>query len=147
VYLNYRSEPHRLRQVGNLFSAMDRRDGGRSLPAVLAGDCNALTFEDYTPEQFEEMASVKSENGREAPSNELTTFMKEQGYMDCWQMSPSKSGPLSTCRYGTRIDYIWASASFVQRFVPTHTETVDMIEEKLTDHNMVVCAFVAEHGD
>ena len=111
------------------------------MPVVIAGDHNALTFEDYSAEQLDSITRIKKQNGRELPVNELTTVMKERGYVDCWQMSASKVGPLSTCRYGTRIDYIWVSTSFIERFTPVHTDTIDMIGPGITDHNMVVCSF------
>jgi len=141
VYLNSSSEPHRMRQMGNLFSAMDNRQATTDVPAVMAGDFNSVTFEDYTTEQFEALARYKKENGREALTNELTNHMKERGYVDCWQVSDTKIGPLATCSYRTRIDYIWASASFTAQFQPKQTEVVEMIERGLTDHNMVVCSF------
>ncbi len=63
--------------------------------------------------------------------------MKSRGFTDCWEKA-GRPGPLKTCRFDTRIDYVYASPSFLRRHALVSVAHVD---DRASDHNMVVAEF------
>ena len=61
--------------------------------------------------------------------------------LDCWELADtdSKVGPLKTCRFNTRIDYIFATESWLGKWELKRVETV---EDTASDHNMVIVSFI-----
>ena len=59
--------------------------------------------------------------------------------LDCWELS-GKPVPVKTCRFDTRIDYIYISPTFLNKW---KLETVQTIDDKASDHNMVISVFNA----
>ena len=57
--------------------------------------------------------------------------------IDCWGSADEdvKLGPLKTCRFDTRIDYILSNAMMLNTWVLKQIETVD---DNASDHNMVI---------
>ena len=57
--------------------------------------------------------------------------------IDCWGSADEhvKLGPLKTCRFDTRIDYILSNAMMLYSWVLKQIETVD---DNASDHNMVI---------
>ncbi len=103
-----------------------------------AGDFNALTREDYDTERWDEIAEVRSLNSWESPQTELTgKVRKERGFKDCWELA-GRPEPVKTCRFDTRIDYVFASASFLGAHP---LQQVTHVDDRASDHNMVVTDF------
>ena len=67
-------------------------------PQVWAGDYNALTREDYGPEEWERVGEVRARGGWERPLTEVTSCMASWGFTDCWA-EVGRPGEVSTCRY------------------------------------------------
>ena len=59
---------------------------------------------------------------------------------DCWQLvgKNRKIGPVKTCRFDTRIDYVFANENWLKLWSLKKVETVD---NKASDHNMVIATF------
>ena len=60
--------------------------------------------------------------------------------MDCWELvdEDNKIGPVKTCRFDTRIDYIFANNKWLKTWSIKQLETVD---DDASDHNMVIATF------
>ena len=142
VYLDYSSESHRMRQIGNLLKAISDRKGC-NVPILLAGDFNSLTLTDYSPEYFEtKIAAPRRAINWDLPVSKLTDMMREKGFVDCWQRCPERLGPVYTCQYDSRIDYVFTNPQVLERFEPFEFETIEMIHgRRLSDHNMILCRF------
>jgi len=59
------------------------------------------------------------------------------GFIDCWQ-SAGKAPPIKTCRFDTRIDYLYASTPFLQNFT---VQSVIHVDDSASDHNLVLGTF------
>lgn len=66
--------------------------------------------------------------------------VKEFGMTDCWQLNEKNTniGPVKTCRFDTRIDYVFANEEWLKMWSLKKVETVD---NKASDHNMVIATF------
>ena len=91
---------------------------------------------------MKEIARVRAEckpKPWEPPKGELTQkITNEYEFIDTWK-DVDGPPPLKTCRYGTRIDYIFANPQLLDVF-----DVVDVIHDTDTasDHQMVVAKFV-----
>jgi endonuclease/exonuclease/phosphatase family metal-dependent hydrolase len=139
VHLNHVCEQRRRRQVHECISS-----GGLACD-ILLGDFNSLTRSDYSAQMWDAIASVRSDNAWEAPVAEVTAMLKGPlpegrkglAFMDAWQSAASRKGPLSTCRFDTRIDYIYLGTAIAQNWTITEFEHVVAIPA-VSDHNLVV---------
>ncbi len=59
------------------------------------------------------------------------------GFKDTWEMAGNPD-EIKTCRFDTRIDYIFANEPLLQRF---RVEKVKVIDDNASDHNMVLATF------
>ena len=59
---------------------------------------------------------------------------------DCWETAEkiTKIGPLKTCRFNTRIDYVFTNESWRRKWKLTKVECID---DNASDHNMVIGTF------
>ena len=57
--------------------------------------------------------------------------------LDCWELY-GKPQPVKTCRFDTRIDYIYVSPIWLESWNLDYVQTVD---DKASDHNMVISTF------
>ena len=59
---------------------------------------------------------------------------------DCWQLvdEDNKIGPVKTCRFDTRIDYVVVNEKCFKAWSLKQLETVD---DNASDHNMVIATF------
>ena len=59
---------------------------------------------------------------------------------DCWNLvdGANKIGPIKTCRFDTRIDYVFANNEYLETWSLKKLETVD---DNASDHNMVIATF------
>jgi len=138
VHLDHRRETARMSELCQLSPPF----GG-----VLLGDFNALTKNDYSDAQWRVVADVRAKNSWEPPVSDVTSFVTGHGltkkrarleFCDSWQAAPKKKRPLSTCRFGTRIDYIFASPQ--NQWKAVECEHVVAIPHA-SDHNLVVATF------
>ena len=57
--------------------------------------------------------------------------------VDCWA-SVGKPEPIKTCRFDTRIDYVYATPSLLESY---KLKSVQHIDDAASDHNMVIATF------
>ena len=105
---------------------------------IWTGDFNALTREDYSDSVWEDISNVRHVNSWESPQVKLTNKIKaDHGMVDCWELA-GKPEPIKTCRFDTRIDYIYASPSLLDHWELVGVETID---DPTSDHNLVIATF------
>ena len=63
--------------------------------------------------------------------------VKSSGMLDCWELS-GKPLPIKTCRFDTRIDYIYISPTWLDLW---NLDLVRTIDDNASDHNMVIATF------
>ena len=104
---------------------------------VLTGDFNALTLSDYDEDELNRVSEVRRSNRWEPPMEDVTRFIRREGYFDARdEPGVRRSGPLSTCRFNTRIDYF-----FVKQRDQKHGVKVvrlEHVDDSASDHNMVI---------
>ena len=66
-----------------------------------------------------------------------TSKVKSLGMLDCWELA-EKPLPIKTCRFDTRIDYIYITPSWLNKW---KLEAVETIDDTASDHNMVISTF------
>ena len=65
--------------------------------------------------------------------------MKEQGFEDIWRETNPELQDVSSCRYGTRIDFIWQRGKLKNGW---SVKSCDIVPSRgATDHDLVVCIF------
>lgn len=120
--------------------------GDRSL---LLGDLNALRRADYAPRRWQSIADERARNRWEEPRDDLARRLDERGWVDLVRLgvagSPvcyyeSLGTPLppqlaSTCRFGTRVDYVLASPTLAAE---VRVMDVSVPAADVSDHRPVV---------
>jgi len=106
-------------------------------PQLWLGDFNALTREDYTQRQWDKIASERSKNFWEDPRTELMSLLGAKGLTDSWA-SLGRPGNVSTCRFGTHIDYILMNQAFEQDW---RCLSVNHLTSDASDHSMVAAIY------
>ena len=158
VHLDHRTEEHRLGQLEAVRGATAltaERRGGPLAGSLLLGDLNALTRDDYTAEAWERVAAVRSENGWEPPKCAVTRALRADGWSDCWEThqqqqqsaggaAAARDGSLvGTCRFDTRIDYVYADESFSRNW---RLRSCAHVATTATDHKLVIVEFEARRA-
>ncbi|MEL6345046.1 MAG: endonuclease/exonuclease/phosphatase family protein [Myxococcota bacterium] len=112
-----------------------RRALGKSLlPELWMGDFNALTRADYSPHQWSTIAAVREKNQWEPPRTVVSEWMQRAGFVDCWTLA-GRTKPIATCRFNTRIDYLWASPAWAAAWA---VNACHAVPADASDHRMVV---------
>lgn len=114
--------------------------GGPLSDAVWMGDFNALTRTDYDESEWREVAAVRARSDWEAPVSELTCAITGDGglqFVDARVAAREAPGPRSTCRFNTRIDYVFLGPGTASRWRVAACEHVEAIPAA-SDHNLVV---------
>ncbi|CAF3747215.1 unnamed protein product [Adineta steineri] len=110
---------------------------------ILMGDMNSLTRDDYSDNYYERIIVNKREKSNwEKPRFDLTHLITQQwNYQDAFKLiNPQiKDEQLSTCAYGTRIDYIYVHPRINERWNLTKCSIIDT--KGVTDHNCVFAEF------
>ena len=136
THLDHINEQHRIDQMETFNPLKEKID-------VLLGDMNSLTREDYSDDYFQREIVQKRELSKwEVPCFDLTQLLTKQwSFQDAFkQMNPHlKDTRVTTCRFGTRIDYIYFRPSENDRWTVTQSYIVDT--KGATDHNAVVAVF------
>ncbi len=104
---------------------------------IWTGDFNALTREEYSEEAWDKITRIRAQNSWELPRTDVTTRMKSIGFKDTWELA-GRPPPIKTCRFDTRIDYIYANDKFLELFT---VEKVIVVDDDASDHNMVIATF------
>jgi len=96
----------------------------------LIGDLNSLHLNDYSKAKLNEINRSRSISNWQGSRSDVLNYIKKFGFV---------VGLYSdyTCRFYTRIDYILHRSNF-----KTHQEVLDCMENKITDHNMVVAEMI-----
>ena len=113
---------------------------------VFLGDFNALTQTDVAADGWRAIAEHRAQNAWEAPTSDLTDVLKAAPtkkraglrMVDARQAASERSGPLGTSRFGTRIDYVFLSASLA--YSAAEVSRLDHLTciPHVSDHNAVV---------
>jgi exonuclease III len=133
THLDHQDEDNRLTQINQFKPNID----------ILMGDINALTREDYSENYYQDIVLGKREkSGWEKPRFDLTKLIRDEwGYQDAFRsFNPQlKDEQVTTCRFGTRIDYIYVHPRVYDQWKLTKCEIIDTKEA--TDHNIVFAEF------
>lgn len=147
LHLDHAWEPIRLGQVEHMFANnslyQSHCNEQNAAFHVIAGDFNAITHNDYTPEYLHaKIAQVRAKGNWEVPTFDLMNKLVHQlAYTDTWRSmnSNTKDAQCETNHYHTRIDYILAK-NMVQHGVQLVKS--DIVQTfGYSDHNAVVTVF------
>jgi exonuclease III len=107
------------------------------------GDMNALTRDDYSDNYYREQVAGRRESfQREKPRFDLTKLITDEwNYQDVFKLkNPQvKDEQIATCRYGTRVDYIYVYPRDNDQWFLSKCSIIDTKAE--TDHNAVFAEF------
>ena len=124
IHLDEKQEHKRIQQFFQVIQWLKSTSNVLSLPHILCGDFNALSF--WLPAT----AVKRSERGFEAPSDKLYKILTEEyNYFDL-----ELSEPRNTCRHGTRVDYILCSEGLYPRL---HDHKLYVLPSK-SDHSALL---------
>jgi endonuclease/exonuclease/phosphatase family metal-dependent hydrolase len=137
THLDHVNEDDRLKQIQGFDSFHDTID-------ILMGDMNALTRDDYSDEYFQkQIIEVREESRWEKPRFDLTKLItNEWRYQDAYRLinAEAKDAQISTCYYGTRIDYIYVHPRVINdQWIIKQCEIIDT--KGFTDHQAVFAEF------
>jgi endonuclease/exonuclease/phosphatase family metal-dependent hydrolase len=136
THLDYINEYNRLKQIEEFNSFIDNID-------ILMGDMNALTRNDYSDYYYQKnLVKVRENSQWEKPCFDLTEFITDQwNFQDAFkQINPdAKDEQVVTCRYHTRIDYIYLRPRINDSWILKECSIINM--ENATDHNAVFAVF------
>jgi endonuclease/exonuclease/phosphatase family metal-dependent hydrolase len=143
THLDHTDEEKRMKQLQAFLNTESILSNEEVTDHFVLGDFNALSKSDYTEEQLLEIMNVRRRNSWELPRFEVTNYMHSMGYLDCSQYNNDDNDDdeyMETCRFGTRIDYIYHKMNFSQQqqnqySQNTKLETVNA--RPITDHNML----------
>ena len=142
LHLDHRQETTRSKEIQTILQSFAKH--GRPLPDLWMGDFNALTAADYTAKEWKEIRNVRARNHWELPVSNLTCLLTKQiGLTDAYHAvaTNNRSGPDSTCRFGTRIDYIYYRTDRLACNDDLGWRVVSVTHmdcRRLSDHNLVV---------
>jgi exonuclease III len=124
THLDHVCESARLQQAAAAAKCISQLSGSGA--AIFGGDFNALRRADYSQQQWDSIAAVRQEHDWEPPQSTLTDSLAQQGWQDAFDSLPAQGPePLpgtncvtyqrrpaagevpATCRFDTRIDYLW----------------------------------------
>jgi len=136
LHLDHRVEPTRMKELGVLETRLAPLFK-ENAPQVWLGDYNSLTEEDYSPEEWAEIARVRKNNSWESPKTQVTSRMRELGFEDSWAKI-GRPKPYSTCRFQTHIDYVFTNKPFQDLYKLT---SVLHHSSQASDHSPVIAEF------
>jgi len=123
THLDDRLESTRVKQIQDLHSVVP------STPHIILGDFNALRKDDYTDEQWKKISVQRENAAKEKPVTELMELIESNYKYNCWGENKS------TCKYGTRIDYIFGSEACSKILQVTKSQ---VLETDASDHSIVI---------
>ncbi|CAF0890535.1 unnamed protein product [Adineta steineri] len=136
THLDYIDEDDRIKQMKEFNPYQQNID-------IIMGDMNALTREDYSDDYYRDIIVDKREKSCwESPRFDLTRLITDDwNYQDAFKkLNPTlNSEQIITCRYGTRIDYIYTHPRLNDHWHLTKCSIIDT--KGATDHNAVFAEF------
>eukprot|EP00164_Ancoracysta_twista_P000492 GFYU01000657.1.p1 GENE.GFYU01000657.1~~GFYU01000657.1.p1 ORF type:complete len:277 (+),score=25.91 GFYU01000657.1:36-866(+) len=152
THLDHVYEPKRVQQMVMLKRELDNL-WGDEFPHIMVGDFNALNVTDYSDARLREITDVRARTRWELPQSELMEYIAQIGYHDlCVEGLTNSDGTpcdslngstrsTGTCRYDTRIDYLFANDAFLNQYrvVPGSYQVVGECNSFQTgsDHSLV----------
>ncbi|KDP40059.1 hypothetical protein JCGZ_02057 [Jatropha curcas] len=140
--LDHLDENWRMKQINSIMQTSNS-------PHILAGGINSLTGSDYSPERWMDIVKYYEDIGKPRPKIEVTNFLKGKEYIDAKDfagecepvvMIAKGQNVQGTCKYGTRVDYVLASADLSYKFVPGSYSVVS--SKGTSDHHIVKAEIV-----
>ncbi|XP_062176574.1 uncharacterized protein LOC133881615 isoform X2 [Alnus glutinosa] len=135
--LDHLDENWRMKQMNAIIQSTDR-------PHILAGGLNSLDVSDYSSERWTDIVKYYEKIGKPTPKVEGMKFLKGKGYKDAKDFA-GECEPVvilakgqnvqGTCKYGTRVDYILASADSAYKYVPGSYSVIS--SKGTSDHHIV----------
>lgn len=128
VHLDYQNEKTRKKELNNILEKISFLTN--DYPSILLGDFNSLTKKDYTSKEWAEIYKIRKNGCWELPLTGLTDYLNLE-----W-LDPGAKDKKKTCRYNTRIDYIYTKNINILKH--------DIIETlpNISDHNLVYIIFI-----
>ncbi len=127
VHLNYKDENIRNQEIDEILDKINTYSD--EYQSILLGDFNALTKADYSPKEWADIYKIRKYGQWELPVHELSDKLNIEWY-DC-----GKNDKHITCRYNTRIDYIYTKNMNIISY-----NVLDTIPS-ISDHNLVNIKF------
>ncbi|KAF7850107.1 hypothetical protein BT93_L5853 [Corymbia citriodora subsp. variegata] len=135
--LDHLDEFWRMKQIRAIVQSYDP-------PHILAGGLNSLDESDYSTSRWMDIVKYYEDMGKPTPKVEVTKFLKGKDYIDA-KNSAGDCEPVviiakgqnvqGTCKYGTRVDYMWASPEAPYKFVPNSYSVIS--SKGTSDHHIV----------
>eukprot|EP01083_Nonionella_stella_P097072 272891_1 len=140
VHLNHEEESIRVLQYKEMLKMIEDNDY-KEMPLVLLGDFNALNRRDYDDKRWKEIRFVRQNDNWELPRHELLPMIAKSNFMDCFQIfhKGNVRNDNSTCRFDTRIDYVFANRHFLDIFEVINAQHLH--HNNCSDHKMVKITF------
>lgn len=128
VHLDNQNEKNRKKELNSILEKISFLTN--DYPSILLGDFNSLTKKDYTLKEWGEIYKIRKNGFWELPLTGLTDYLKLEWF------DPGSKDKNKTCRYNTRIDYIYTKNINILKH--------DIIETlpNISDHNLVYIFFI-----
>ena len=141
LHLHHAKRDKRLREIEIIQDDLGNANLMVDIEHIMAGDFNALTRTDYTENEWQEIGRIRSQNRWEKCFTDETDYVKNSmGFRDCKDLVLNDiEGPLSTCKFNTRIDYIFYKGNAFG------CQKIQHFDSDTSDHNAVVCHFNKKH--
>lgn len=140
LHLDYETEPTRIKELQNIMNYID--DKTKIYPSIVLGDFNSLTQKDYNKKEWQDISDIRKINMWEKPVSDITNMMTQKyNYYDTRNIAIQKTGDLYTCRFHTRIDYIYCNHLLHNKFHIKKCEHINAIPD-ISDHNLIVTSII-----
>ena len=136
THLDHIDEDIRLKQIKQFDPIRHQID-------ILLGDMNAFTRDDYSDQYYhDEIVAKREESQWEQPRFDVTKLITEEwGYEDVYRLynPENKDQQVATCRFQTRIDYIYVHPRVNDEWIVKQCHIIDT--QGFTDHQAVFTEF------
>eukprot|EP01080_Neovahlkampfia_damariscottae_P003124 gene3124-5294_t len=134
THLDVELEEHRIEQYNQIKNELELNSCN-----ILFGDFNALRIDDYSKTEWKKIEKVRRDGFWEKPKTKLIHLIEED-FVDIWSQF-EKVTP--TCRYNTRIDYIFVNKTSLKDIKVKSIEKID--EDEISDHNPILMKFLFQN--
>ncbi len=131
THLDHKSEIDRLEEISNLIKILPP-------DVILLGDFNSLKRKDYSEKKWAVIAQSRKDTQWEECKTDVVDKILENVDPKLQDVLGDLGKPVGTCRFDTRIDYIFVSAS--DMFFVTETSVVE--SDDASDHKPVVATIL-----
>ncbi len=126
THLDYKTEEQRMREFTQLQKILPKTDAH-----FLLGDFNSLSRGDYTDDQWQVIIDSRKQSSWEDPKTDIISTVLQMGYKD---VLSEVNAVAPTCRFNTRVDYIFT-------FGIEHRRAFVTDSQGTSDHKVVVVDF------